>query len=163
MTILEQFTGREAGPLIQFIKYAIAGGVATATHIVLFHLCAWRFFPALQRGDWAVRLFRLKVVQEDDRLRSRNSMIDNGIAFMFSNMVAYLINVAWVFEPGRHSVVVELAMFYAVSAVSIVLGTLLMGYLIRRFGMLTTFAFGANLVTALLINYAMRKFVIFNG
>jgi hypothetical protein len=29
--------------------------------------------------------------------------------------------------------------------------------------MLTTYAFGANLIAALMINYAMRKFFIFNG
>jgi hypothetical protein len=29
--------------------------------------------------------------------------------------------------------------------------------------MQTTYAFGANLVSALLINYAMRKYVIFKG
>jgi hypothetical protein len=29
--------------------------------------------------------------------------------------------------------------------------------------MLTTYAFSANLFSALMINYAMRKFFIFNG
>ena len=46
---------------------------------------------------------------------------------------------------------------------SIALGTALMGFLIRRYGVRTTYAFLSNLVAALLINYAMRKFVIFNG
>jgi putative flippase GtrA len=50
-----------------------------------------------------------------------------------------------------------------VSGFSILLGTLLMGFLIKRFGMLTTYAFVANIVTAVMINYAMRKFVIFHG
>ena len=44
-----------------------------------------------------------------------------------------------------------------------VLGTSMMGWLIRRFGMQTTYAFGANLVSAVLINYAARKFFIFSG
>jgi putative flippase GtrA len=61
------------------------------------------------------------------------------------------------------SVWAELGFFYAVSGVSIAIGTWLMGELIRRRGWRTTFAFGANLVTALLINYAMRKFVIFRA
>ena len=163
MTIVQQLMGREAGPLVQFIKYAIGGGLATATHIVVFHLVAWRLIPCLEPRDWAVELFKLRVHDLDDATRSRNSMIDNGIAFLFSNLVAYLINIMWVFEPGRHHVVVEILLFYLVSGVSIVIGTAIMGYLIRRFGMLTTFAFGANLVAALLINFAMRKFVIFKG
>jgi len=35
--------------------------------------------------------------------------------------------------------------------------------LIKRFGMLTTYAFGSNIFAALMINYAMRKFFIFKG
>ncbi len=163
MGIIEQFMGRDASPLIQFIKYAIAGGMATAVHITVFHICAWKLFPALQERDWAVKLLGLRVAPEDDRLRSRNSMIDNGIAFLFSNMTAYLVNIFWVFEPGRYHWLVEVGLFYAVSGVSVVIGTALMGWLIRKYGMTTTYAFITNLVSALLINYAMRRFVIFNG
>jgi putative flippase GtrA len=160
---MEQFLGRDAGPVVQFIKYAIGGGIATAVHIFIFHLFAWRLFPALQENDWAVKIFKLKMDRENDALRSRNSMIDNGIAFIFSNLAAYLVNIYWVFHGGKHSFWVEIGMFYAVSGVSMVIGTSLMGYLIRRYGVRTTYAFLCNLVTALLINYAMRKFVIFNG
>src|SRR5437867_192098 len=46
-TILEQFTGREHTPLVQFIKYAICGGIATATSILLFYLCAYKVMPSL--------------------------------------------------------------------------------------------------------------------
>jgi len=163
MGIIEQFMGRDAGPLIQFIKYGIGGGIATVVHVTIFHLCAWKAFPALQQEDWAVKIFRLSVAPEDDGLRSRNSMIDNGIAFIFSNLTAYVVNIIWVFEPGRHHWLVEIGLFYLVSGVSIVIGTSLMGWLIKKFGMTTTYAFLANLVSALLINYAMRKFVIFSG
>ena len=161
--ILQQFAQRDAGPLVQFLKYAIGGGIATVAHIFVFHLCAWKVLPALQDDDHAVRLFKFRLPEQDDKTRSRNSMIDNGIAFMLSNFVAYLINIYWVFEPGRHHFLVEIGLFYAVSGVSIVIGTAIMGYLIRRYGILTTYAFMANLVTALLINFAMRKFVIFRG
>ena len=163
MTIIEQFTGREAGPLIQFIKYAIGGGIATLVHIAAFHLAAWKIFPALQEKDTAVVLLKLRVEQLDDATRARNSMIDNGLAFIISNFVAYIINIYWVFHAGRHHWLVEIGLFYLVSGVSIALGTAIMGFLIRRYSMRTTYAFLANLVTALLINFAMRKFVIFKG
>jgi len=162
-SMLEQFMGREAGPLVQFIKYGLAGGMATAVHIAIFHLAAWKLFPALQANDWFVKIFKLRVDREDDKLRARNSMIDNGLAFLISNFVAYVINIYWVFEPGKHVWYVQISLFYLVSGVSIVIGTAMMGWLIRRFGMSTTYAFLANLVSALLINYAMRKYVIFNG
>lgn len=163
MSIIDQFTGREAGPLIQFIKYAIGGGIATLTHIIIFHLSAWKIFPALQETDTAVVLLKIPVKSIGVEERARNSMLDNAIAFIFSNFVAYIINIYWVFHPGRHSWIVEIGLFYLVSGVSIVIGTAIMGYLIRRYSMRTTYAFLANLVTALLINFAMRKFVIFKG
>ena len=77
--------------------------------------------------------------------------------------MAYLINIYWVFVPGRYHWVLEITLFYLVSGVAIVIGTSIMGVLIRRFGMLTTYAFASNLFAALMINYAMRKFFIFNG
>ena len=150
-------------PLIQFIKYALAGGFATVCHICLFHLVAWKVFPSLRAEDHAVRLFKLKIREVNDYSRARNSMIGNGIAFVFSCMVAYITNVLWVFSPGRHNVIVEIALFYAASAISAAIGTTVMGWLIRRFGILTTYAFAANIVAAVMINYVIRKFFIFNG
>ena len=90
-------------------------------------------------------------------------MICNVLAFMFSNMVAYNLNVLWVFEAGKHPFIIEISLFYCVSGLSMLIGTLLMGLLIKRFGILTTYAFAANIVSAVMINYAVRKFFIFHG
>ncbi len=149
--------------LIQFIKYALAGGVAALTHITIFHFVAWKLFPCLGPDDHAVRFFRLSIREVNDFSRARNSMIGNIIAFLFSNMVAYIINILWVFERGRHSLAIEILLFYLVSGVSAMIGTVLMGILIKRFGLLTTYAFASNIVTSVLINYAMRKYFIFMG
>ncbi|MEE4314054.1 MAG: GtrA family protein [Desulfofustis sp.] len=153
----------ESDTIIQFIKYALAGGLATAAHIAVFHVIAWKIFPALQPHDHAVRLLRLRIREINDYQRARNSMISNAMAFLVANMVAYLTNIMWVFERGRHGFLVEISLFYLVSGISVALGTSLMGVLIRRFGMLTTYAFAANIVTAVMINYAVRKFFIFQG
>jgi len=157
MNLLENDT------LVQFIKYALAGGVATLTHICVFHLVGWKIFPCLQEKDHAVRFFGLVIDPIDLRRRARNSMIANTIAFMIANMVAYILNILWVFERGKHSLVLEIFLFYLVSGISMLIGTMLMGLLIRRFGMLTTYAFVSNIVTAVMINYAVRKFFIFQG
>jgi putative flippase GtrA len=149
--------------LLQFIKYGISGCIATAIHITIFHLVAWKGFYALQAEDWFVKIFDLPILELDDVTRSRNSMLSNGVAFLVSNLAAYLINIYWVFVPGRYPWLVEVALFYLVSGVAILIGTWIMGVLIRRFGMMTTYAFGSNLFAALMINYAMRKFFIFNG
>ena len=149
--------------LIQFIKYALAGGLATITHILVFHLVAWKLFPALQEKDHLVRLFNLPLRPINEYHRARNSMISNAIAFLFSNLVAYITNVLWVFESGRHPFIIEIVLFYAVSGISVLIGTTLMGLLIKRFGMLTTYAFVTNIIAAVMINYAVRKFFIFQG
>lgn len=161
--LIHQFMGHEAGPLVQFLKYAIAGAIATGVHIGAFHAFAWSLFPALTERDHLARFLKATPATVDRKRRGRNSMIANALAFLISNLVCYFINIAWVFEAGRYAWFTELALFYAVSGISVVLGTLLMGWLIRRFGMLTTYAFAANLMSSLLINYAMRKFVIFSG
>ncbi len=163
MNIIDQFLSHDSANLVQFVKYAIGGCVATATHIIIFHLVAWKLFYALQADDWFVRVFNLPIEELDDATRARNSMLGNGAAFLVSNLVAYLINIYWVFVPGRYRWVIEIGLFYLVSGVAIAIGTSIMGVLIKRFGMLTTYAFGSNLIAALLINYAMRKYFIFNG
>ena len=113
--------------------------------------------------DPVARLLGLTVVPVSDAIRARNSMIDNSVAFVFANLVAYLLNIWWVFKPGRHHWLMEIGLFYLVSGVSFVIGTALMGWLIRHFGLMTTVAFGANMVTSLAINFVLRKYVIFKG
>jgi len=160
---LKQFKGRQHGPLVQFIKYGIAGGIATAVHISLFYFCALKILPALNQGDAVAGLLHLHIAGVSDVIRARNSIFDNVIAFLFSNLTAYLINIAWVFESGRHHRVLEIGFFYLVSGISTLIGSALMGLLIARFGMTTTVAFAANVVVSLLINFVLRKYVIFRG
>jgi putative flippase GtrA len=161
--ILAQFTGRRHGPLVQFIKYAIAGGVATVVHISVFYLCAFKIFPALGSNDPLLRVLHASAVSLTDAIRARNSMIDNALAFLVSNLTAYLMNIAWVFESGRHNRIIEIGFFYLVSGISMVIGSALMGLLIDRLGIATTLAFGANILMALVFNYVLRKFLIFKG
>jgi putative flippase GtrA len=169
VTILDQFKGREASHLVQFIKYAIAGGAATAVCIGTFYMMSFFVLDALSIDDTVVELLRrfvgikIDIMPLADGIRARNAAINNAVAFVVSNFVCYLINIVWVFKPGRHHWAVEIGLFYLVSGVSFALGTGLQTWLIAQFGVETTLAFGCNLVTALLINYGMRKFVIFKG
>jgi putative flippase GtrA len=160
---LRQFKGRQHGPLAQFIKYGIAGVVATAVHVSLFYFCAVKLLPALSQGDALAGLLHLRIVDVSDAIRARNSIIDNVIAFIFSNLTAYLINIVWVFESGRHHRVLEIGFFYLVSGISTFIGSALMGYLIGRFGVTTTVAFGVNVLVSLMINFVLRKRLIFKG
>lgn len=160
--ILIQFKGNDQHtPLVQFIKYGISGVIATLVHISCFYWLATKWWPALNEHDIIASMLHLSVPDVSHAIRARNSMIDNTVAFLFSNLTAYLLNITWVFEPGRHHPVLEFLFFFAVSGVSIVIGSLLMGVLIHTLGVTTTLAFGMNVVVSLLINFFLRKHVIF--
>lgn len=160
---LQQFLQRDAGPLVQFIKYAIGGGIATAVDMAVFFFLAWRVFPALRENDPVVTRLRLKVRHVEEDARSRRFVLNTAIAFIFSNLTAYLINIYWVFEPGRHAWYVELALFYAVSGLSIVIGTGLGWAMIRYFHLSTSFSYVGKMLASLLINFVCRKFIVFKG
>ena len=162
-SFFHQFTGRQAHPVIQFIKYGISGGIVTLFSMAVFAVLTWKVFPSLQENELIVRLFNLQVPAMAETLRARNYAYCQIISFMLANLVCYFINAAWVFEPGRHSRRKELFLFYAVSIVSFGVGTAL-GYGLIRFcnsGAVTAYA--VNMVTAVLINYAGRKFIVFKN
>lgn len=162
-SFLQQFLQRDAGPLVQFLKYAIGGGVATAVDMAIFFFLAWKVFPALRENDPVVTRLRLKVQHVEEDARSRRFVINTAIAFIFSNLTAYLINIYWVFQPGRHAWYVELALFYAVSGISIVLGTFLGWTMIRYLHLSTSFSYVGKMLASLLINFVCRKFFVFKG
>ncbi len=148
---------------IQFLKYAFCGGIAFAADIVTFFLVAWFFFPALTDDDIFVRIFNLEIQPVSESVRMVNFVICSALAFLVSNMTAYILNVFFVFKAGKHSRWKELGLFYLVSGISIAIGTGVGAALINVFGLATTFSYIAKSVSATLINYAGRKFFIFHG
>ncbi len=161
--ILAQFTRREAHPTIQFVKYAMAGGVATATDMVIFFILAFSLFPALTEAELLVQLFGVEVPEIAESVRERNFIINSVLAFLVANLVAYVINVLWVFEPGRHKRHVELILFYVVSTGSVFMGTLLGWAMIRFFGTTTEVSYLGKVIAAVLINFVCRKYIVFKG
>jgi putative flippase GtrA len=161
--LLQQFFQRDAGPLVQFIKYAIAGGIATGVDVLVFYFVAWKLIPALRDDDPLVRRLKIKVHEVTEEQRSRRFIYVTLIAFMFSNLTAYLINIFWVFEPGRHVWYVELALFYAVSGISIFIGTALGWVMIKWFHLSTTTSYVCKMIASLLINFVCRKYFVFKG
>lgn len=161
--IFRQFTGRKAHPVIQFVKYVIGGGIVTVFSIVVFALLTWKVFPCLQENELVVRFFNLQVAPMDEALRARNYALCKIVEYLLANLVGYIINSTWVFEPGRHSRRKEILLFYAVSLISFLAGTALGAGLIAWFNAGAVAAYIANLVAAVLINYAGRKYYIFKS
>ena len=147
----------------QFLKYSMCGGIAFATDMVVFFLVAWLLFPALTENDLFVRLFNIQVETIPENVRTINFCIGNVIAFMVSNLTAYVLNVLFVFKAGKHSRWKELGLFYLVSGVSVGIGVAIGAVLIQVFGLSTSSSYIAKAVSTTLINYAARKFIIFHG
>ncbi len=162
-TFITELTRRKSSLPVQFVKYSLSGVVAVAVHSVAFFIFAWLIVPALKEDEIIVRIFNLSVTTISDAVRARNAFIDNWLAFIFSNFAAYILNILWVFESGRHNRWVELTMFYAVSAISIFIGSGVMWLLIKYIGSSTALAFGAEIVAAAMVNFVVRKYVIFKG
>ena len=161
--LLRSFLRRDAHPFVQFIKYGMAGGLATVVDVVVTFILCWKFLPALTSDDRLVQLLGITIVPIDEVFRGRNYFINCTLAFMVANFVAYVANVLWVFESGKHSRKKELALFYMVSGISFVVGTALATSLIRFWGMQTSFAKIVNIIASVSINYVGRKFYIFKG
>ena len=160
--ILKQFTQREADPHIQFIKYAIAGGIATAVDLVVIFLCGWLLLPTLRQDEFLVNFFHIVVPAVTDQARSWHFYVNSGIAFLFSNTTAYLIDFNWVFHPGRHSRRKEITLFFCVSLTALTLGAGVGSGLIYLAGAGFGVSIIAKAVAALAINYAGRKFLVFS-
>jgi putative flippase GtrA len=160
---IKELLKHDTHPAIQFIKYIMAGGTATAVHIMIFFLCGWFLLPCITQDDILVKLFGLTAPEIADGVRKWRAASCNGIAFFISNTLCYFLNILFVFKPGKHNRIVEFLLFFVVSGISMIIGTAIQTFLIGHYQMQTTFAFVANILSALVINFAMRKFFIFKG
>ena len=160
---LKKHLGHDTQPLIQFLKYGIVGGMATAVHIVTFFILGYRLFPCLTANDITVKLLGLTVEAISQHDRAIHALICNVLAFVVSNIFCYVLNRLFVFKPGKHHIVLEFLLFFGVSALSLAVAAALQTVMISKLGVQTTYAFGANILCSLMINYAMRKFVVFKN
>ena len=148
---------------IQFVKYMICGGCAFATDIAVFYLLAIFVIPALTPDDVVARLFGLELDPISEGMRLRNFWIGKTCSFMGANVVAYVLNVLFVFKGGRHKMLNEIGLFFVVSFAAFLCSTWTGDILIRFFGAQTTVSNLTAIVFATLFNYTGRKFFIFHG
>ncbi len=164
--LLIQFTQREAHPAIQFIKYGIAGGLATAAHQLVFFTLSFTLLPAMGTTGldaWVAEFLKLTVQEVPQRVAQLNYVINNILGFVVGNFVAYFINFYWVFHPGRHSRTIEITLFFVVSIISFLVGTFI-GVIIMQYssGAAIVSQIG-NIFAAVMINYVCRKYIVFKG
>ena len=146
--IKDWILGRDAPVIVQFIKYGFCGCVALLVYLTVVFLLV-RAFPE--------RVSDLL----DDGVRAVNLNIFQAIAFVPSNVVAYLLNRAFVFTPGRHPTHREFTLFVIVAVVSSGVGLLATDILVRLFSAPNWTGTASSVVSSALMNFVCRKFLVF--
>ncbi len=139
---------RDAPALAQFAKYGICGVGAVIVHHIVFVGLTMSVMPIAESSGLS------------PESREHNSMLANLISWPFSNVFAYLMNILWVFTPGRHSKWREFALFSGISFLSFGVG-LLGGPVFISEGVHEWIGQFGFVVTSALVNFVCRKFLVF--
>ncbi|MEO0446135.1 MAG: GtrA family protein, partial [Verrucomicrobiota bacterium] len=102
--IFRAVMGKDTHPMIQFLKYAVFGVGAVAIYQSSFGLLGISLFPHFSSNHLP------------------DFILASAIAFLLSDIFAYVANVLWVFQGGRHSRVVEFLLFTGVSSIGWIVG-----------------------------------------
>lgn len=155
-TVVQRLKSHDAHPALQFFKYVACGGLATVTLSLIVFVLSQTAFPAVKGMVIDGQVL-------DEAVRKHNLVLNNTIAFPFSAIVGYVLNVMFVFKPGRHGRLFEMILFFVVAAVGFFPGLWVVDYLVGRFHTPSTIATIAFIMTSFMVNFVFRKFVIFKG
>lgn len=153
-TLWRAFLSRDSHPALQFLKYAACGVAAAVVHNGIMAALSLTLFPA-GKG----MMVDGAVISES--LRAYHLVLNNAIAWPFGTAVAYWLNILFVFTPGKHGKVVEMLLFWFVSAVGFFPGGFVAHWLAQGLGLPSTVAQLGFVVTSVTVNFLSRKFFIF--
>jgi len=158
-TVVKHVLSHDAHPLIQFTKYGVCGVAAVMIHLSVVYSLGYTISPAIG-------------TELPLELKQHNGTINNIVAFFISGIVVYWLNIKFVFKPGRHNVILEIFLFFAVSAIPLTAASGVNWLIYKNSEMLSdihmqkyvehiaNFGF---IVTSALVNFLARKFIIFKG
>jgi putative flippase GtrA len=161
--LVRRFLSHDSGPFAQFVKYGVIGVLSTCVQMIGFYLLAATCLKCLGTDDWAVRFLGLPSVEVTDGLRAFRAAVATAGGFTVANIFCWIMNRLFVFKPGKFRWYVEFLMFFGVAALATVVALGVQSLLIKYFGMMTTAAVIVEVVVSFLMNFFVRKFVIFKG
>jgi len=148
----------------QIIKYLFFGGITCVVDFVVFYLFAWLVFPSLRATDpfnQIIGWFGGSITPVNEKVLIHNFYINKVICFFCSNTVAYITNLLFVFNDGRHNRLKEGLLFYTFSIVSFVLFTAFSAVLIKNAHWDVTYSNIFVFTLAMFTNFTFRKKFIF--
>ena len=161
--LVRRFLSHDSGPFAQFVKYGVIGVLSTCVQMIGFYLLAATCLKCLGTDDWAVRFLGLPSVEVSDGVRAFRAAVATAGGFTVANIFCWMMNRLFVFKPGKFRWYVEFLMFFGVAALATVVALGVQSLLIKYFGMMTTAAVIVEVVASFLMNFFVRKFVIFKG
>ena len=165
--VLSRILSRDSGPFWQFAKYGVIGVLSTLVQMAVFYALAATGLRCLAPDDWAVRFLGLPSAAFDGAepwfaTRWFLAAVATVVGFTVANVFCWLMNRAFVFRPGRHGPLAEFALFYAAAACAMGLALVVQSLLIRA-GVMTTIALLVDVALSFMINFVVRKFLVFMG
>jgi putative flippase GtrA len=133
----------------QAYRYLVCGVTAVAVRLAGFYLFSL-WFPSHEGSPGL-----------NDVGRAWNNLWATGLAFLLSNLVAYILSARWVFVSGRHKRSVEFLIFTAVSLVGLAFGVIAGPLMIAWLGISHHLAVFNALIASFAVNYIGRKFIVF--
>ena len=149
--------------LMQIVKYGIIGVLATIINLAVAELAAAYIWPCLGPDDLFVKYCGFSSVVIPDATRATLAVYCNFVGFFIANVICWLLNRKYVFEPGRHNWFVEYMLFLAGSGFAILCGSVAIWALVKYQGMQTTYSFVINVLVSVAVNFVVRKFFVFKG
>ena len=137
-------------PLVQLSKYGCCGLLATIVHNLIFGALGWSGLLPHFAGQG----------YPPDR-RAFYFAAASIAGFLVSDVVAYVTNIAWVFEGGRHNRVKEFVLFTSVAAIGFAAGLGIGIWDILHGSGSSWQASIILVVSSTLVNFVTRKLLIF--
>lgn len=170
LKLLTWFLSNKRTGMVQFVKYGGVGAFCTLMNVVLTMWLSASVLMCIPPEDSHKELFfgmaiDLPHVSADfpKWVRITYFAINSTIGFLVSNIACWLLDRIFVFRPGRHKTSRELAYFVAVSGVALGVGQAVQAALMYFAEASSWTSLGANILAALSINFAARKFFVFKG
>jgi putative flippase GtrA len=132
---------------LQFLKYILAGVIASGSYVACFSLLNETILPA--------------DISQPGATRGWNFLFSNTLAFITATGVGYLVNQAWVFQSGRHGRLKEFTLFYLIASVAFLAGTPLGSLLVAYFSVNEYGIFILVVAFSGMVNFLGRKYWVF--
>ena len=143
----------------QIFKYICCGGITVLVDQIIYYTLGLHILPIFQHTDPIVEYLGIQATYVSKSISDNNFIIVKIICWLIANTAAYLLNIRFVFEQGRHKNITEVILFFGFALLQFIFIALSISLI--RLGWEVTYANYSMLLLGAITNYLIRKFVIF--